>query len=45
MSNNELADMLLELEELDLSHNQLTKLPPAIGQLRNLRVLNLSGTC
>ena len=30
------------LEQLDLSHNDLTELPPEIGTLRNLRLLNLS---
>lgn len=30
------------LEELDLSHNDLTEIPAAIGQLTRLKVLNLS---
>ena len=34
---------LTQLEHLDLSHTYVTKLPSAIGQLQNLRSLNLSG--
>lgn len=34
---------LSQLEELNLSHNQITSLPDAIGRLSNLKLLELSG--
>lgn len=34
---------LKDLEELDLSRNNLTYLPPSIGELKKLKKLNLSG--
>jgi hypothetical protein len=36
---------LIQLQSLDLTHNQLATLPAEIGQLTQLQYLNLNATC
>ena len=38
----EICDLITTLRELDLSHNELTHLPDAIGNLKSLRKLKVS---